>query len=903
MHGKQVRRDAEGTRLRTDELGFGGRKMRKIASVFIITSVFSTTAMAADIAISTQAGWFGQAAADREAQEIVSNVTAVAVERFPANQQAALATWVKDHTGDGVSDLLILCGQLPATIYTPGNAQADGSLAELFLDDGNCIINTGDYLAYVVDGAGTNGEGGIRALMDIPTITMWDDDTAVTVTPEAAEYTPTLKSLATDRPFHLNELTADWYPELILAQNAAGTRADPVIVTNSVTGGRIGIFYQTSGQDDDPRGEVISEWINNWYLPKFGGATTAARAPSPKDGALIDQKSVQASWRAGDRAKLHDVYFGDDREKVAAATPSDTDVYVGRQAVTQLALGLAGGPAPDGLVPGKTYYWRIDEINEGDPESPWKGNVWSFQIRPLTAFKPFPPDGMRYVDPDQDLSWDIGQGSIFHTVYVGKSFDEVSTAVAGGLMTADPRFDPGTLTLDTTYYWRIDEFAFVTNMTTKGPVWSFTTRGSGGGAKAAYFRGMELAGDPVLTQTEGTIDHDWASGEVAAGLSDSVSARWTANLLVPFTETYRLITSTDDGVRLWFDGRLVIDNWTDHGTTDDTATVNLTAGQVYSIRMEWYENGGGAVARLFWQSSTLGRQIIPQGWLQLPLWATGPSPVHGDPHALQDAVLQWIAGEEATDHDVYFGDDATAVANADTATAGIYKGRQKADKTTFDPGPLEWGKTYYWRVDEINASHADSPWKGSVWSFTAANFLIVEDFESYTDQTGEEIFLTWIDGFTDKSSGSTVGYMAAANGTYGETAIVHGGYQSMPLDYNNVNAPFFSEAQREWMTPQNWTVNGVDTLTLHFRGKSKNGPEKLYVTLVDSAAKIATVVHPNAAIATATQWTQWNIPLQSFAGVNRAKVTMLIIGLGDRSNPKKGGAGQLFIDDIRITKP
>jgi len=877
--------------------------MKKIALALVVTSVFSTMAVAADIAISTQAGWFGQAAADREAQEIVSNVTAVAVELFPANQQAALADWVRAHTGDGISDLLILCGQLPATIYAPGNAQQDGSLAELFLDDGNCIVNTGDYLAYVVDGAGTNGEGGIRALMDNPSITMWDDDTQVTVTPEAAEFTPSLKSFATDRPFHLNELQGDWQPELILAKNAAGTRADPVIVLNTATGGRLGIFFQTAGQDDDPRGEIISEWINNWYLPKLGGAATLARAPNPKDGSMIDVKSVQASWKAGDTAKLHDVYFGENREEVAAATPESKTVYVGRQAVTKLAMGLPGGPAPDGLVPGKTYYWRVDEINDGDPESPWKGPVWSFTIRPLSAWQPFPPNGMKYIDPDQNLSWKIGLGTIFHTVYVGKSFDEVSTAVAGGMMTAEPRFEPGTLALDTTYYWRVDQFSFTTGMTTKGPVWSFRTRGTGGGAKAAYFKGMELSGDPVLTATEGTIDHSWGDAAVAGGLIDGVSARWTANLEAPFTETFSLITSTDDGVRLWLDGRLVIDNWTDHGTTDDVAQVKLIAGQIYSIRMEWYENGGGAVARLFWQSPTLARQIIPQGWLQLPLYATGPAPANAEPHALQDAVLQWIAGEEATDHDVYFGEDATAVANADTTTAGIYKGRQKADKTTFDPGQLEWGKTYYWRVDEINAANAASPWKGRVWSFTTADFLIVEDFESYTDQTGGEIFSTWIDGFTDGTNGSTIGYMTAAKGTFAETAIVHGGAQSMPLDFNNTKAPFYSEGTRQFSPVQNWTGNGVDSLTLHFRGRSQNGKEKLYVTLADSAGKIATVVHPDAAAAGVTQWTQWKIPLSSFTGVNSAKIKTLILGLGDRSNPKKGGAGLLYIDDIWITKP
>ncbi|MEN6426478.1 MAG: hypothetical protein ABFE13_14045, partial [Phycisphaerales bacterium] len=68
-----------------------------------------------------------------------------------------------------------------------------------------------------------------------------------------------------------DELAGDWVAELVLAQNAAGTRADPVIVRNSVTGGRLGIFYQTASQDNDPRGEVISEWINNWYLEAVSG--------------------------------------------------------------------------------------------------------------------------------------------------------------------------------------------------------------------------------------------------------------------------------------------------------------------------------------------------------------------------------------------------------------------------------------------------------------------------------------------------------------------------------------------------------------------------------------------------------------------------------------------------------
>ena len=249
---------------------------------------------------------------------------------------------------------------------------------------------------------------------------------------------------------------------------------------------------------------------------------------------------------------------------------------------------------------------------------------------------------MKYVDPNQDLTWEIGLGTIFHTLFMGQSFDEVSNAVAGGMMLATNRHDPGPLALDTTYYWRVDEFAFPAGTTTKGAVWSFTTRGTGGGAKATYFKGMALAGDPILTQIESTINNNWGEAAVAGGLIDGVSARWTANLEVPFTGTYRLITTSDDGVRLWIDGRLVANGWTDQGTTDYIAEVDLVAGQIYAVRMEWYENGGGAVAQLSWQGPALPRQIIPHGWLQLPLRATVLSPANGETQAVQDAPLQWI---------------------------------------------------------------------------------------------------------------------------------------------------------------------------------------------------------------------------------------------------------------------
>ena len=102
-----------------------------------------------------------------------------------------------------------------------------------------------------------------------------------------------------------------------------------------------------------------------------------ASGPSPKDGALIRNTSVNLSWWAGDFAVSHDVYFGDNFDDVNDGAEG---TFIGNQAETFLVAGFPGFAYPDGLVPGTTYYWRIDEVNDTEPNSPWKGEVWSFSI-------------------------------------------------------------------------------------------------------------------------------------------------------------------------------------------------------------------------------------------------------------------------------------------------------------------------------------------------------------------------------------------------------------------------------------------------------------------------------------------------------------------------------------------
>ncbi len=371
-------------------------------------------------------------------------------------------------------------------------------------------------------------------------------------------------------------------------------------------------------------------------------------------------------------------------------------------------------------------------------------------------------------------------------------------------------------------------------------------------------------------------------------------------------------------MRLWVDGRLLFDKWGQQSGVEWTGTIDLAAGQEYSVVMEYYENTGNARAILYWStpywlSPYQPKQVIPQGAFSLPLSAKSPHPFSGATDVPQTSVLRWAAGEMAASHDLYFGEDANAVADANTMTTDVYRGRQALDDTSFDPGTLEWNKAYYWRIDEVNAANPESPWQGSLWTFTTADFIVVDDFETYSDDWAnfQRIFQVWIDGggYTlpepgqaGNGSGALVGTDAAP---WVELQVVHGGRQAMPMGYNNLHAPHYSEAQRTWTTPQDWTVNGVSILVLHVRGVATNSPARLYVAVEDKAGHTGVADHPDSAPVTATQWAEWKIPLADFeaAGVSVNAISKIYIGLDNRNDPAAGGSGRIYVDDIRVIKP
>jgi hypothetical protein len=278
-------------------------------------------------------------------------------------------------------------------------------------------------------------------------------------------------------------------------------------------------------------------------------------------------------------------------------------------------------------------------------------------------------------------------------------------------------------------------------------------------------------------------------------------------------------------------------------------------------------------------------------------------------------MLTWTPGEDADMHDVYFGTDHDAVANATTESIGIYCGRQSSEMTAYDPGILESDKVYYWRIDEIFEADPDNLSKGSTWSFTTAGFIVLDDFENY--DAGNKVWFSWHDGIgygvpgTDlyipaNGTGAALGDETSSEG-FMETVIVHSGGQSLPYYYNN-NKPGcfnYSEATLTLNRSRDWEKEGIDVLSLWFYGDPANIPEPMYMAVADADGQTAVVLyHDNPNSLLMRTWTEWIIELQEIAdkGVDLTDVDSITIGFGYRKNPQPGGSGKIYFDEIRLRR-
>ena len=282
--------------------------------------------------------------------------------------------------------------------------------------------------------------------------------------------------------------------------------ANPILPT---VGGRSDTAVSFDGAIDEVKvysqaltaDEILSSMAGSEGLP-------LARTPNPQEGAVVEATWANLSWKAGDFAVSHDLYFGtafDDVNDAAEGT------FVGNLGAAFQVVGFPGFPAPDGLQPGTTYYWRVDEVNDANAASPWKGDVWSFSIPPKNAYAPVPADGAESVALDAELNWAGGFGAKLHTVYFSDNFDDVNAAT-GGPLQGDPFFTPPSpLELAKTYYWRVDEFD--PPNTYKGAVWSFRAEGTAANPDPAK-GAVGVSPTPLLKWTAGSLA---ASHEVYLG--------------------------------------------------------------------------------------------------------------------------------------------------------------------------------------------------------------------------------------------------------------------------------------------------------------------------------------------------------------------------------------------------
>jgi hypothetical protein len=303
-----------------------------------------------------------------------------------------------------------------------------------------------------IEANGTKHAGGVWSFTTVPAEATVPSpaDGATNVAPDATlSWKPGVRAVSHDVYFGMSSPPPFIGNQAESSYNSGGLRLT-------------GTFYwQIDEIDADGTKHIGTVW-------SFSTLSGQASTPDPAEGALIEQTYALLGWTAGQTAVSHNVYISSNLDDV---TNSAAAAFAGNVTTTNLSVGLPGTPVPDGLVPGSTYYWRVDEL-EADPNVVHQGVVWSFSVLPDKAHNPSPADAATGVATNAQLSWSAGLAAKLHSVYFGDNADTVANAVGAPPLPMTTK-DPGPLEPGKTYYWRVDEFNPPT--TIKGDVWSFTT--------------------------------------------------------------------------------------------------------------------------------------------------------------------------------------------------------------------------------------------------------------------------------------------------------------------------------------------------------------------------------------------------------------------------------------------
>jgi hypothetical protein len=326
---------------------------------------------------------------------------------------------------------------------------------------------------------------------------------------------------------------------------------------------------------------------------------------------------------------------------------------------TDVASGSNASVVWAGLSDGTEYEWFVEVKDTAQHTQ--VGPTWSFTAtnNPQQATNPNPANGALDIDINTGLTWTIGVDAVSHNVYFGTDPDPRTQTPVNQTTNS---YDPGLLNPSITYHWAVDELDSGGGLLAAGVVWSFTTASAPGQAgNPSPADGAEnVATDAVLSWTAGsdTSLHDVYFGEDQANLT------------------------------LLSEGQT--------GTTFDPGSLEYAS--TYFWRIDEVGPGGTTTGTTVWSFTT-----VPS---PPPGQAANPSPTNGSAGVPVDVDLSWMAGTGAVSHDVYFG----------TSDPPAFIWNQPFWETSYDPGPLEEGVTYYWRIDEYNLDNIKT--EGVLWSFT-----------------------------------------------------------------------------------------------------------------------------------------------------------------------------------------
>ncbi len=576
---------------------------------------------------------------------------------------------------------------------------------------------------------------------------------------------------------------------------------------------------------------------------------------------------------------------------------------------------------------GRRYYrGRIDDVRI------YNRALTAEEIQALLvstqAAKPVPANNATDVARDgQTLSWTPGDGAVKHDVYFGTDATAVKDAAAGSSLLVGAGQDPNTLSLarlelGATYYWRVDE-VHADGTIAKGFLWRFTVEPVSMAILSSKITATASNSVKATTGPQKTVDgsglnpsdqHSNNSADMWLSSGAGTEPTW---IQYAFDKAYTL-----DKLLVWNYNDMMesvfgfgAKNVTVDYSVDGAAWTALGDFELAQAAGESTYTAGttipfGAIMAKFvkltihsnWGSGMPQKGLSEVRFLAIPAAARLPVPASAATGVspFPQAALSWRAGRMAGSHEVYVSTDSSAVA---AGTAPMSTTSLPSYET-----PLDLATTYYWKVVEVNAAETPAAWDGDVWSFATADYAVVDDFERYTNDSPNRVFQTWIDGlgFTEPAPGNPGNGTGSAVGNdpqlgdVMETAIVHGGGKSVPFFYENTAASGTSETTRTFAAAQDWTSCAIKTLTLYFYGSLDNaGNAPLWVKLTDASNKSAKVTFGDAGedvTALADQaWTEWNMPLDKFTGINLTKVASMTIGVG----PGVAG-GRLFIDDIRL---